>query len=240
MRRLPRLLQAGSLVGSRTLKLVAFGDSVTEGWTRARTLEPDIVYHARVAEALEARHPGLDVTVTNAGVAGDTATESLERLERDVVGLDPDLVVVGFGLNDAVGMRGLPGAAAGLEGFGRALGEIVRRIQAETAAAAVLLTPNFMATDANPNVDPEEQEYLPVLRGLQTNGVVAAYAGAVRRVAAARGVPVADVYAAWDRLAVAGRDTNTLLSNGLNHPGAEGHQLTAELVIAAIDEALAA
>ncbi|MCA9839048.1 MAG: SGNH/GDSL hydrolase family protein, partial [Trueperaceae bacterium] len=44
------------------------------------------------------------------------------------------------------------------------------------------------------------------------------------------GLPLADVYASWQALAEEGQDTNYLLANGLNHPTAEGHRLTAELI----------
>lgn len=225
-----------TLLGSGVIKMVAFGDSVTAGHTRADTVEPDASYPAKVATALMAKQPGLRVHLVNAGVPGDTATEALSRLEHDVVSHDPDVVLVGFGLNDAVGMRGMTGGFAGVPLFEDSLTQVVARVCQEAGAHVVLLTPNFMSTGDNPRVDRREREYLPVLTRLQTEGVVAAYAAAIRSVAAAQGVPVADVYVAWECLRAAGRDTDELLANGLNHPGDEGHALAAELVLAALEE----
>lgn len=209
---------------------------MTAGHTRADTVEPDVAYPSKVAAALMARREGLKVDPVNAGVPGDTVTEALSRLEHDVIGHDPDVVLVGFGLNDSVGMRGMTGGLAGVPLFEDSLTWVVERVRLEADAHVVLLTPNFMATGENPRVDRREREYLPVLTRLQTTGVVGAYAAAVRGVGLAQGVPVADVYAAWEQLRDAGRDTDNLLANGLNHPGEEGHAIAAELVLASLEE----
>ena len=69
----------------------------------------------------------------------------------------------------------------------------------------------------------------------QNGGVVAAYAEAVRCVGREFDAPVADVHAAWEQLAGAGFDTDSLLVNGLNHPGPEAHRIPAELLMRIID-----
>lgn len=38
--------------------------------------------------------------VINSGLSGDTATRALDRLDRDVIAFDPDLVIISFGMND--------------------------------------------------------------------------------------------------------------------------------------------
>ena len=72
---------------------------------------------------------------------------------------------------------------------------------------------------------------------MQAGGGVAAYAKAVRRVGVRCGVPVADVYGAWEALETSGRDTDELLANGLNHPTAEGHLLATRLILEALGRA---
>ena len=56
-------------------------------------------------------------------------------------------------------------------------------------------------------------------------------AEAVRQVARELNVPVADVYAEWERLAADGTNTDDLLANGLNHPTAEAHAIPAQLLL---------
>lgn len=222
---------------ARPLRVVAFGDSVTAGFTRAGTVEPDIVFHRQVKLALERLHAGLTVEMVNAGLAMDTATDALTRLAKDVIAHRPELVLVEFGLNDAIGLGSAAGGEPGLEAFERDLTTIVESVHEQTEAAVLLLTPNFTVMHDNPRIDADERAFLPRLLPLQSGGVMAAYARAVRSVAANCGVAVADVYAAWEALAASGRDTDELLANGLNHPTAEGHALAARLILEAINRA---
>ena len=60
----------------RPLTIVALGDSLTAGYG----LDGNAAFPARLQAALRARgHAG--VTITNAGVSGDTASGGLQRLD---------------------------------------------------------------------------------------------------------------------------------------------------------------
>ena len=88
------LLVLSSLPASaRTIHIVAFGDSATDGWLVAKK----DAYPAQLEAALRAK--GYDVRVHNAGVSGDTTTGALKRLDQAV---DPgtDIAIVEFGTND--------------------------------------------------------------------------------------------------------------------------------------------
>src|SRR3569623_1635909 len=78
---------------ARPLAIVAFGDSATSGYL----IPHDDAYPAQLQRALRAR--GYDVTVKNAGVAGDTAQGALKRLD---LAIDPGtaIAIVEFGVND--------------------------------------------------------------------------------------------------------------------------------------------
>jgi lysophospholipase L1-like esterase len=205
--------------------IVAFGDSVTQGFTQVGHLEPTAVYHARLKTMLEEAYPRTTFSVLNAGHGGVTAAAGSAMLERDVIRHQPDLVIIGFGLNDC--QAGAAGAAA----YEKTLTEQVLAVRAQTQAQVILLTPNFMCTGSNGAVPRNLTHLVAQFQELQNQGVLAAYADAVRRVGAAQSAPVADVYAAWRQLQSAGVDTNKLLANGLNHPIAEAQRIPAELVM---------
>jgi acyl-CoA thioesterase-1 len=82
----------------RTMKIVAFGDSLTAGLG----LPAQDAFPAKLQAALKAK--GIDATVANAGVSGDTAAGGLERLDWSVPS-DTDAVILELGANDA--LRGL-------------------------------------------------------------------------------------------------------------------------------------
>lgn len=113
------LLLAGSFSASaaaRTVKLVAFGDSLTAGLG----LPADASFPARLERALKAR--GHDVSVQNAGVSGDTASGGLARLDWSVPG-EADAVILELGANDA--LRGVDPAVTR-----KALEDMIQRLQA--------------------------------------------------------------------------------------------------------------
>jgi acyl-CoA thioesterase I len=84
------------------VRILAFGDSLTQGYG----VPPGKEFPARLEKALNAR--GLDVTVINAGVSGETSAGGLARVDW-LLGdgkSGPDAAIVELGAND--GLRGLP------------------------------------------------------------------------------------------------------------------------------------
>lgn len=84
---------------SASLKIVAFGDSLTSG----HRLPGSQAYPA----ALEAdlRASGIPATVINRGLNGDTTAGGVRRLDS-VLAEGPHILIVAFGAND--GLRGVP------------------------------------------------------------------------------------------------------------------------------------
>jgi acyl-CoA thioesterase-1 len=83
---------------AKPVKIVALGDSLTAGLG----LPVQEAFPAKLQAALKAK--GIEATVVNAGVSGDTTSGGLDRLGWSVPD-DTDAVVVELGANDA--LRGL-------------------------------------------------------------------------------------------------------------------------------------
>jgi acyl-CoA thioesterase-1 len=79
----------------RSLKLVAFGDSLSAGYN----LPGSAAFPAVLEQAL--RQKGLAVEIVNAGVSGDTTQGGLERLDWSVPD-GTDGVILELGANDAL------------------------------------------------------------------------------------------------------------------------------------------
>lgn len=204
--------------------IVALGDSVTQGCMELGRLDPAAVYHREVQTRLEAFFPTTTFCTINAGVSGGDVPQALERLERDALRHDPDLVFVAFGLNDSLGGRG------NLAAFGEGLGEIVSRVRARTEAAVMLLTPPFMATRVSDRIHPGHADFAEKIIRAQTDGTLSAYAEKVREASRVHGTLLADIHAEWERLRETGADPDQWLANGLNHPDTRGHHLAATVV----------
>lgn len=92
------LTPAFAQTGSKPVKIVALGDSLTAGLG----LPAQDAFPAKLQASLKAK--GIQTTVINAGVSGDTAAGGLERLDWSVPD-DTDAVILELGANDA--LRGL-------------------------------------------------------------------------------------------------------------------------------------
>jgi len=125
--------------------LVFFGDSNTaltfhtHGWLNVAGL---------VEAGIFQQYGNNRARVINSGACGDTVVNALARLEPDVLRFQPDLVFVGFGMNDAGG-----GAERLEEGFLQPLRELVHCLR-QAGAEAVLRTPNPVVCVNGPENSP--------------------------------------------------------------------------------------
>jgi acyl-CoA thioesterase-1 len=94
-------LATSANAAERTVRILAFGDSLTQGYG----VPPGMDFPAKLQQALKQK--GLNVTVLNAGVSGDTSAGGLARLDWSLGDAKnaPDAAIVELGAND--GLRGL-------------------------------------------------------------------------------------------------------------------------------------
>ena len=104
--------------------VVAFGDSITEGYGVERGQD----FPAQLERALLAK--GFKVRIVNAGVSGDTTNNALDRV-ASVITAKPKLVLVEFGGND--GLRGMPPDVTR-----KNLSELIVRLQKAGARVALI------------------------------------------------------------------------------------------------------
>ena len=210
--------------------IIPFGDSVTQGCMEAEIIDHTGVYHNILKQRLEEVYPKCTFSVYNAGVSGATAGSSLSRLDRDVIQHRPDLVILGFCLNDAT--RGLEQ----LEIYKQNIRSIVEQIKTATEADIIILTPNFMASYETSRIAEVHRALTGGILETQNSGVLKEYSDQLKRIAGEFNIPVADVYREWEIMAATGIDTTLLLVNGLNHPDAERQKLIAEKVFRLIQQ----
>lgn len=114
------------------MRLLVLGDSLTAGYE----LPGDAAFPAVLERALQAK--GVDVSVINASVSGDTASAAAERLEW-ALGEGADAVIVELGANDM--LRGIDTGVTQ-----RALDDILGRLRARnipTLLAGMLAAPGM-------------------------------------------------------------------------------------------------
>lgn len=222
--------------GCRPPLIVCLGDSVThscfeldmpENHWQEPTCRPWDGFPMKLQDRLARLYPLAAPTVFNAGVGGDAVSQMDARLERDVLSLRPDLVILEVGLNDCLGSE-----TDDPTDFGQAVGALMDRILA-SGAELMLLTPNAMCARMHENVPKEDSWRQLYARAVhkQVSGTMTAFVNAARIEAEKRSVPVADAYARWEAMRLQGIDTTSLLANQINHPKPEMHDLFVEEIL---------
>lgn len=182
-------------------KLIAYGDSITAGGD-ATSLH--LQFQERWAKYLAGRYPKAQITVENGATGGDCTVQGLQRLREKVLDRGPDLVIIGFGMND----HNIGGPTR--EQFIENLKSIATQIRDTTGAEALL----FSAFPPNPDWK----------FGTHRMEV---YAAATKTAAEQLHCPYADVYGIWMKV-LARKDPSSLLGNNINHPNDFGHGLYLE------------
>ncbi len=113
------------VAAQNTLKIIAFGDSLTAGYG----VSQNEAYPAQLEVLLE--DAGYQVSVLNAGVSGETTRGNLERANF-IRSQNPDIVIVGIGGNDA--LRALP-----IEETRKNIIETLRILKSDEGAPHILL-----------------------------------------------------------------------------------------------------
>ncbi len=164
-----------AIAAGQVLNIVALGSSSTQG---ARASSDERTYPAILQEELTRLLPGHDIKVVNAGVGSNTAHQMYLRLEHDVIGEEPKLVVWQTGIIDAI-------HDVGIDRFKRILRKGIARLR-EADIDVVLM-------DHQPL--PNSARY----------ALYRDYMAALREVAAETGTPVFRRYDVMSELIGAGR-----------------------------------
>ena len=189
--------------------IVAFGDSITQvnHWTYG-----GLNWVGMLPMGLYEVFP-KGQTIINSGVGGDSLTNGLTRLDRDVLRFNPDIAILSFGMNDC--------RTATPEKFHDQLCETISRIRANGPASIILRTPNPMVdmfTGKELNEVPEgEGKYL------RTN--LGAYSEIICAVARKEKTLLVDHYALWKESMKSScvGDIIMLMGNPI-HPNHLGHR----------------
>jgi len=125
----------------RPLAILAIGSSSTEG-VGAST--KDRTYPARLQALLAKAWPKSRTEIVNAGIGGETAPQTLVRLETALIERRFDLVIWQVGTNDAV-------KGGDLDSFRDMLGEGIRLAKRANTPIAIL-DPQFFPAVRNPEI----------------------------------------------------------------------------------------
>ena len=195
--------------------IVTLGDSITQGGARPGG------YVWQMDQYLQVLYPKHKIEIVNAGISGHKSTDMLARFQRDVLDKKPDVVTISVGINDVwhgftpehpagYGPRRVP-----LEAYAKNVEAMVDA--AENAGVKVVLFTTTIFEDKPDSI-----------RNLRVQG----YNDAIRDLAARRGLPVADQYAAF--MEAWAKSPGTKLTSDQVHMARPGDTLMARTALQAL------
>ncbi|MBD5632103.1 MAG: SGNH/GDSL hydrolase family protein [Clostridia bacterium] len=122
------------------MRIVFFGDSITD-CERDRADETSLGngYVKILADKLRPIYPDTDIELINKGISGNEVCDLLARVQKDVIDLRPDAVVMMIGINNTI-HKFKYGKELNLKQFERDLTELLTRLK-EAGIVVILLEP---------------------------------------------------------------------------------------------------
>ena len=210
--------------------IVVFGDSNTQGCFECfineqgeidTVFDTESSYGAKLKHILQMLYPKAHINLINSGISGDGATNAKNRVEKDVLKYQPDLVILSFGTNDA------GGGFDGLEQYKQSMDSIFAQLQ--KASCDVIF---FSSVLKNSYVSAKLTDESLIRMAKAQVGLVEAdmdniYFSEAKALCEKYGYLYCDCHAKWKKMQACGVDTTRLLANHLNHPIRDMHWLFA-------------
>lgn len=198
------------MVGGKLIKMIAFGDSITEG-TYGGAAESR--KWTSLLESMFARCD-LKVEISNSGIPGETAPFGLKRFPRHVLVQKPDIVLIMYGANDSYDPYGTGNPAVPIDLFCQSIDKLVSQaLNKNILPVPMTTTPIFLYDDLSDG----------------QNALLGEYMNCIREIALNNKLSLIDHFSEWMGRAQQGEDVKKFLPDGV-HPNAGGNQIIAETI----------
>ncbi|MEZ5197881.1 MAG: GDSL-type esterase/lipase family protein, partial [Bacteroidales bacterium] len=196
------------------VKIIFLGDSITYGLSSG--VSEENTFRSLSKGFLHKQH--FNAEVINEGISGETADKAYQRLKKDVLDQQPDVVVIMYGTNDSFVDRGTDHTRLPLDEYKRRITNIVSQLQ-KAGIEPILMTPPPLGNLAGGDYEP--------YTGNGKDFFIKPYVAACREIADNYKILLVDNYQHWKEKMEFGSNYNDWLSDGV-HPNAIGHQVIAQ------------
>jgi acyl-CoA thioesterase I len=179
--------------------IAALGDSLTAGWLEKKG------YLDFLNEMLLERFSLGNINIINKGVPGDTAFGGLNRLEKDILQENPDLVFVQFALNDAF-------TGYSPSEFSMNIKSITDRIRDKTSADIVLITSTYLGF-------------------VQGGDLADIFYNVLEKISERNTIPIVKVHEYWKKNIPDKNHYINYVQDDLLHPNEAGYRLMADAIM---------
>ncbi len=196
------------------MKILFQGDSITDaGRDKSDCHDLGNGYPKYASAMIADTYPDIDFEFVNLGISGNRSVDLLNRMDKDIVKIDPDVVSILIGVND-VWHRHSHGKEMSDEQFEAYYRELLERMKKETHAKILMMAPFLLYAPDKANMREEVERVAAIVRRLADE-----YADAY--------LPLDEKFA----VALPTAPTPDFYSGDGVHPNAEGAAFIAELYL---------
>ena len=151
----------------KKIKILFQGDSITDAGRDKRNYH-DVGpgYPKYASEAIAAACPDVEFEFINFGISGNRTSQLFDRLYRDGIAFQPDVVSVLIGINDIWHRYGGEHIATTDEQFALNYRCILERLRNETNAKIIMLSPFLLDAEPFEGMRADLERRLPIVRKL--------------------------------------------------------------------------
>lgn len=149
------------------MKILFQGDSITDAGRDKRNYHNmGNGYPKFASQYIAEAHPELDIEFINFGISGNRTCQLFDRLYKDGIEFQPDIISVLIGINDIWHRYGGERIATTDEQIAANYRAILERIRRETSAKIVMLSPYLLDCDDKEQMREDLKRVLPIIRKL--------------------------------------------------------------------------
>jgi len=151
----------------KKIKIVFQGDSITDAGRDYRNYHDVGPGYPKYASALmAANHPDVDFEFINFGISGNRTSQLFDRLYKDALIFDPDVISILIGINDVWHRHGSNKIATTDAQIELNYRSILERIKNESHAKILIMAPFILDAEVPEGMREELKRILPVIRKL--------------------------------------------------------------------------
>ena len=151
----------------KQIKILFQGDSITDaGRDKRNYFDLGAGYPKYAAEQIKADHPDTEFTFINLGISGNRTCQLFDRLYKDGIELQPDVISILIGINDVWHRYGSNRIETTDAQIALNYRSILERLKAQTNAKIVMIAPYLLDCEDKEPIREDLKTLLPIIRGL--------------------------------------------------------------------------
>ena len=149
------------------MRILFQGDSITDaGRDKRNYRDMGAGYPKYAVEHIKAAHPDTDFDFINLGIGGNRTDQLFDRLYKDAIALEPDVISILIGINDVWHRHGGDRIATTDAQIELNYRTILEELKAKTNAKIMILSPYLLDCEGKDAIRADLEKILPVIRGL--------------------------------------------------------------------------